>query len=57
MKIQDLEIVEELRIKRADKHEIVKFGDCYFIRKRCSSHWLNITLVIIVLIVDLSLDV
>ncbi|WJX12031.1 hypothetical protein P8452_02571 [Trifolium repens] len=31
MKIQDLEIVEELRIKRADKHEIVKFGDCYFI--------------------------
>ncbi|WJX61499.1 hypothetical protein P8452_46588 [Trifolium repens] len=27
MKIQDLEIVEELRIKRADKHEIVKFGD------------------------------
>jgi hypothetical protein len=27
MKIPDLEIVEELRIKRADKHEIVKFGD------------------------------
>jgi hypothetical protein len=27
IKIQDLEIVEELRIKRADKHEIVKFGD------------------------------
>ena len=27
MKIQDLEIVEELRIKRADKHGIVKFGD------------------------------
>ncbi|KAK2391475.1 hypothetical protein P8452_28566 [Trifolium repens] len=27
MKIQDLEIVEELRIKRANKHGIVKFGD------------------------------
>ncbi|KAK2421498.1 uridine kinase [Trifolium repens] len=27
MKIQDLVIVEELRIKRADKHGIVKFGD------------------------------
>ncbi|WJX71109.1 Bifunctional aspartokinase/homoserine dehydrogenase 1, chloroplastic [Trifolium repens] len=27
MKIQDLDIVEELRIKRADKHEIVKFRD------------------------------
>ncbi|KAK2368214.1 kinesin protein KIN-14N [Trifolium repens] len=27
IKIQDLEIVEELRIKRADKHEIVNFGD------------------------------
>jgi hypothetical protein len=27
MKIQDLEIVEELRIKRADKHGIIKFGD------------------------------
>ncbi|WJX66169.1 hypothetical protein P8452_50751 [Trifolium repens] len=27
VKIQDLVIVEELRIKRANKHEIVKFGD------------------------------
>jgi hypothetical protein len=31
MTIQDLEIVEELRIKRADKQGIVKFEDCYFI--------------------------
>jgi hypothetical protein len=27
MKIQDLVSIEELRIKRADNHGIVKFGD------------------------------
>ncbi|CAJ2679401.1 unnamed protein product [Trifolium pratense] len=61
MKIQDLEIVEELRIKRADKHEIVKYED---LETAISSAnvvqvcgFVNITLVIIVLIVDLPLDV
>jgi hypothetical protein len=62
MKIQELEIVEELRIKRADKHGIVKYED---LEIAISSEnvvvqvlaSVNITLVIIVLIVDLPLDV
>jgi hypothetical protein len=61
-KIQDLEIVKELRIKRADKHGIVKYED---LEIAISSEnvvvqvlgSVNITLVIIVLIVDLPLDV
>ncbi|CAJ2627734.1 unnamed protein product [Trifolium pratense] len=59
MKIQDLDTVEELRIKRADKHGIVNYEDLEIaiasenVVQVCG--FVNITLVIIVLIVDLHL--